>query len=96
MKAVLFSAILSVITFENLFANDWIPYVPQPQRQYTAEIIPPPVMTYANTVYPVYEYRWVPYHYNVPVNIIEYRFFCKRETTVLVPQTNWVLQPVYR
>ncbi len=72
----------------NLYAQEWIPYQ-QP--------IQPVVQTQLVYVYqpqPVVVYRWVPYSIQQNVIIEQQRLFCRTQTIVSRPYTQWVIQPV--
>ena len=72
----------------NLYAQEWIPYQ-QP--------IQPVVQTQVVYVYqpqPVVVYQWVPYSVQQNVIIEQQRLFCRTQTIVSRPYTQWVIQPV--
>lgn len=94
---VLLSIILFLFMSSALCAGQWIPYntqvVPTPP---VVEVPTVPAFTYRTVAYPVIQWHWIPCYYNVPVVHIEHRLFCHRRTVTFVPQTQWILQPVYR
>ena len=72
----------------NLYAQEWIPY---------QKPIQPVVQTQVVYVYqpqPVVVYQWVPYSVQQNVIIEQQRLFCKTQTIVSRPYTQWVIQPV--
>lgn len=96
MKSMLFCVILYICSFAQAFAGQWVAYTPSVVSPPVVEVPAFPTATYRTALYPVYEYQWVPYYYNVPIDFIEYRLFCQKRRIIFVPQINWVLQPVYR
>lgn len=68
----------------NVYAQNWVPYQEVVQTQTT--YIPQPQ--------PVVVYQWVPYVSQQNFVIEKQRIFCKTQTVVSRPFTQWVLQPV--
>jgi hypothetical protein len=76
----------------NLYAQNWIPY---------QETIQPVVQTqvvYVPQPQPVVVYQWVPYVVQQNVVVEQQRIFCRTQTVVTKPFTQWILQPmvIYR
>jgi hypothetical protein len=68
----------------NVYAQNWVAYQEVVQTQTT--YIPQPQ--------PVVVYQWVPYVSQQNFVIEKQRIFCKTQTVVSRPFTQWVLQPV--
>jgi hypothetical protein len=76
----------------SLYAQNWIPY---------QETIQPVVQTqvvYVTEPQPVVVYQWVPYVVHQNVIVEQQRIFCRTQTVVTRPFTQWILQPmvIYR
>ncbi len=72
----------------NLYAQQWIAY---------QEPIPPVSQTqviYVQQSQPVVVYQWVPYVSQQNFIVEQQRIFCKTQTVVSRPFTQWVIQPV--
>ena len=72
----------------SLYAQNWIPY---------QEPIQPVVQTQVVYVYqpqPVVIYQWVPYTVQQNVIVEQQRIFCRTQTVVTKPVTQWIFQPV--
>jgi len=72
----------------NLYAQNWIPY---------QEVVQPVVQTQVVYVYqpqPTIVYQWVPYVSQQNFVLEQQRIFCRTQTIVSRPFTQWVLQPV--
>ena len=72
----------------NLYAQEWVAYqepiTPMAQTQ----------IVYVQQPQPVVVYQWIPYVSQQNVIIEQQRIFCKTQTVVTRPFTQWVLQPV--
>jgi len=68
----------------NVYAQNWVPYQGVVQNQ--TVYVPQPE--------PVIIYQWVPYVTQQNFVIQQQRVFCKTQTVVSRPFTQWVLQPV--
>jgi hypothetical protein len=69
----------------NLYAQEWIAYQePVVQTQ----------VVYVYQPQPVVVYQWVPYSVQQNVIIEQQRLFCRTQTIVSRPYTQWVIQPV--
>ena len=72
----------------NSYAQNWIPY---------QEVVQPVVQTQVVYVYqpqPTIVYQWVPYVSQQNFVLEQQRIFCRTQTIVSRPFTQWVLQPV--
>jgi len=72
----------------NLYAQNWIPYQENIQPVVQSQII------YVQQPQPVVVYQWVPYTSQQNVIVEQQRLFCRTQTVVSRPITQWVLQPV--
>jgi len=68
----------------NVYAQNWVPYQGVVQTQ----------TVYAPQPEPVIIYQWVPYVTQQNFVIEQQRLFCKKQTVITKPITQWVLQPV--
>jgi hypothetical protein len=71
-----------------VYAQNWIPY---------QEVVQPVVQTqtvYVNQPQPVIVYQWVPYVVQQNVVVEQQRIFCRTQTIISKPFTQWILQPV--
>jgi hypothetical protein len=72
----------------NSYAQNWIPY---------QEVVQPVVQTQVIYVYqpqPTIVYQWVPYVSQQNFVLEQQRIFCRTQTIVSRPFTQWVPQPV--
>ena len=76
--------LMIIIVGPNLYAQNWIPYQEVIKTQ----------TTYVTQPQPVVVYQWVPYVSQQNFVIEKQRIFCKTQTVVSRPFTQWVLQPV--
>jgi hypothetical protein len=74
----------------NIYAQDWIPF------QYVQPIQPVQQIqtTYVPQPQPVVIYQWVPYYAQQNFIVEQQRLFCRTQTIVTRPYTQWILQPV--
>ncbi len=68
----------------NLYAQNWVAYQDIPQTQ----------VVYVTQPQPVIIYQWVPYVVQQNVIVEQQRLFCRSQTVVTRPYTQWILQPV--
>jgi hypothetical protein len=83
-----FIVIMLMSVGSSLYAQNWIPY---------QEPIQPVVQTQVVYVYqpqPVVIYQWVPYTVQQNVIVEQQRIFCRTQTVVTKPVTQWIFQPV--
>jgi hypothetical protein len=70
------------------YAQEWVAYreivQPAPQTE----------MVYIAQPQPVVVYQWVPYVVQQNVIVEQHRLFCRTQTVMTRPFTQWVLQPV--
>lgn len=72
----------------NLYAQNWIPY---------QEVVRPVTQTqiiYIHQPQPFIIYQWIPYTSHQNIIVEQQRIFCRTQTIVNKPFTQWVLQPV--
>lgn len=86
--------IQSIIVFmlmsiaSNLYAQNWIPY------QENTHTIIPVQSVYIYQPQPTIVYQWIPYVSQQNIIVEQQRLFCRTQTVVNRPFTQWVLQPV--
>jgi hypothetical protein len=76
----------------NLYAQNWIPYQEPIQPVAQTQVV------YVSQPQPVIVYQWVPYTVQQNVIVEQQRIFCRTQTVVTKPVTQWILQPmvIYR
>jgi hypothetical protein len=76
----------------NLYAQEWIPYQQDIQPVVQTQIV------YVQQPQPVVVYQWVPYVVQQNVIVEQQRLFCRTQTVVTRPYTQWIIQPmvIYR
>jgi hypothetical protein len=76
----------------NLYAQNWIPYQDPIQPVVQTQVV------YVSQPQPVVVYQWVPYVVQQNVVVEQQRIFCRTQTVVTKPFTQWILQPmvIYR
>jgi hypothetical protein len=76
----------------NGYAQEWIAYQEPVQPVVQTQVV------YVQQHQPVVIYQWVPYTSQQNFVVEQQRIFCKTQTIVSRPFTQWVLQPmvVYR
>ena len=80
-----FVMLMIISVGSNLYAQEWIAYQePVVQTQ----------VVYVYQPQPVVVYQWVPYSVQQNVIIEQQRLFCRTQTIVSRPYTQWVIQPV--
>ena len=72
----------------NLYAQNWIPYQEPIQPVVQTQVV------YVSQPQPVVVYRWVPYTVQQNVIVEQQRIFCRTQTVVTKPVTQWIFQPV--
>lgn len=72
----------------NLYAQNWIPYQEPIQPVVQTQVV------YVSQPQPVIVYQWVPYTVQQNVIVEQQRLFCRSQTVVTRPYTQWILQPV--
>ena len=78
-----------IISFgSNLYAQEWIAYQQPVQPVVQTQLV------YVKQPQPVVVYQWVPYVVQQNVIVEQQRIFCRTQTVVSRPFTQWVLQPV--
>jgi len=70
------------------YAQNWIPYQEVVQPVVQAQIV------YVYQPQPTIVYQWVPYASQQNFVLEQQRIFCRTQTIVSRPFTQWVLQPV--
>jgi hypothetical protein len=68
----------------NTYAQNWVPY---------QEVVQTPIV-YVQQPQPVIVYQWVPYVSQQNFIVEQQRIFCRTQTVVTKPATQWILQPV--
>jgi hypothetical protein len=71
----------------SIYAQEWVAYreiIQSPQTQ----------MVYIYQPQPVVIYQWVPYVVQQNVVVEQQRLFCRSQTAISRPVTQWVFQPV--
>jgi hypothetical protein len=81
-------ASVMIVIGTNTYAQNWIPYQEQIQP-----VIQPQVV-YVQQPQPVVVYQWVPYISQQNFVVEQQRVFCRTQTIVTRPFTQWILQPV--
>ena len=73
------------------YAQNWMPYQ-EVQQGVQTQIV------YIQQPQPVVIYQWVPYTAQQNIIVEQQRLFCKTQTIITRPFTQWVLQPmvIYR
>jgi len=69
-------------------AQNWIPYQEPVQPVVQSQVI------YVQQTQPVIVYQWVPYVAQQNVIVEQQRLFCRTQTVITRPFTQWVLQPI--
>jgi len=72
----------------NLYAQEWIPY-----QEHTQPVVQTQVV-YMQQPQPVVVYQWVPYVVQQNVIVEQQKLFCRTQTVVTRPYTQWIMQPV--
>ena len=72
----------------NGYAQEWIPYQEPIQPVVQTQVV------YVQQPQPVVVYQWVPYASQQNVIVEQQRLFCKTQTVISRPFTQWILQPV--
>ncbi len=72
----------------NLYAQNWIPYQEPVQPVVQTQVV------YVAQPQPVVVYQWVPYVVQQNVIVEQQRLFCRTQTVVSRPYTQWIIQPV--
>ena len=70
------------------YAQNWIPY------QEPVQPVVQTQMVYIHQPQPVIVYQWVPYATQQNIIVEQQRLFCRTQTVITRPITQWVLQPV--
>jgi hypothetical protein len=71
----------------SLYAQNWVPYQENIQPVQTQFV-------YVQQPQPVMVYQWVPYVVQQNIIVEQQRLFCRTQTVVSRPYTQWVIQPV--
>lgn len=77
-----------LIGSSNVYAQNWIPY------QENIQPIVQPQVIYVQQPQPVVVYQWVPYVIQQNLIVEQQRLFCKTQSIVTRPVTQWILQPI--
>jgi hypothetical protein len=87
-----FIVIMLMSVGSSLYAQNWIPYQEPIQPVVQTQIV------YVSQPQPVVVYQWVPYVVQQNVVVEQQRIFCRTQTVVTKPFTQWILQPmvIYR
>ena len=72
----------------NSYAQEWIPYQEHIQPVVQTQVV------YVQQPQPVVVYQWVPYVVQQNVIVEQQRLFCRTQTVVTRPYTQWIIQPV--
>jgi len=72
----------------NLYAQEWIPY-----QEHTQPVVQTQVV-YVQQPQPIVIYQWVPYVVQQNVIVEQQKLFCRTQTVVTRPYTQWIMQPV--
>ncbi len=72
----------------NGYAGEWIAYQEPVQPVVQTQVV------YVQQPQPFVIYQWVPYTYHQNFVVEQQRIFCKTQTIVSRPFTQWVLQPI--
>jgi len=72
----------------NTYAQNWGPYQEQVQPTIQTQVV------YVHQPQPVVVYQWVPYVVQQNVIVEQQRLFCRTQTVVSRPYTQWIIQPV--
>jgi hypothetical protein len=80
--------ILLISAGTNSYAQNWIPY------QEPVQPVAPTQIVYIQQPQPVVVYQWVPYVVQQNFIIEQQRLFCRTQTVVSRPYTQWIIQPV--
>lgn len=83
-----FTMLMLICVGSNLYAQEWIPY-----QEYTQPVAQTQVV-YVQQPQPVVVYQWVPYVVQQNMIVEQQRLFCRTQTVVTRPYTQWVIQPV--
>jgi len=83
-----FAMLMLICVGSNLYAQEWIPY------QEPVQPVVPTQIVYVQQPQPVVVYQWVPYMVQQSVIVEQQRLFCRTQTVVTRPYTQWVIQPV--
>jgi hypothetical protein len=90
MKNLARCFVILVALSSNTYAQNWIPYQEPIQPAVPTQVVylqPPQPQ-------PVIVYQWVPYIAQQNMIVEQQRLFCRTQTIVTRPITQWVLQPV--
>lgn len=78
-------AVLIIATIgTSAYSQNWVPYQETIQTQ----------VVYVPQPQPVIVYQWIPYSVQQNIVVEQQRFFCKTQTIISRPTTQWVLQPI--
>jgi len=83
-----FVAILLISVGSNSYAQNWIPYQEPIQPVVQTQVV------YVAQPQPVVVYQWIPYVVQQNVIVEQQRLFCRTQTVVSRPYTQWIIQPV--
>jgi len=83
-----FVMLMLISVGSNLYAQEWVAYQEPVQPVVQTQII------YVQQPQPVVIYQWVPYASQQNFVVEQQRIFCKTQTIVTRPFTQWVLQPI--
>ena len=72
----------------NGYAQEWVAYQERIQPAIPTQIV------YVQQPQPIVVYQWVPYTIQQNVVVEQQRLFCKTQTVINRPFTQWILQPV--
>ena len=86
--ALCFVMLMLIGVGSNVYAQEWIPYQPPVQPVVQTQVI------YVQQPQPVVIYQWIPYTIQQNVVVEQQRLFCRTQTVVSRPITQWVFQPV--
>jgi len=83
-----FAMFMLISIGSNLYAQEWIPYQQPTQAVVQTQVV------YVPQPQPVIVYQWVPYFTQQNVIVEQHRIFCRTQTVVTRPFTQWIIQPV--
>ena len=83
-----FVMLMIMVVGSNLYAQEWIAYQEPVQPVVQTQVV------YIQQPQPIVIYQWVPYSIQQNVIVEQQRLFCRTQTVVSRPITQWILQPV--
>jgi hypothetical protein len=83
-----FVMLMIISVGSNLYAQEWIAYQEPVQPVVQTQVV------YVQQPQPIVIYQWVPYVVQQNVIVEQQKLFCRTQTVVTRPYTQWIMQPV--